>query len=600
MRVLGCSGAPYVVCSQLFSGIEIESGDPTQFHRITRPGAAVLIRKGTLGVSYAEAFDGFAVVDGDLFEPRPLGAANSAATLVLDLFRRYGVEALDRLESNAFIAVWDARAARLILARDRFGMGMGYWMEQGKALLWSSELTTLLRCDPRVELDTGAVDQFLADGRVAAPWTTLQHIHKLPSAHLLQADGAGISIRRYWRQDGRARLKVGREERLRLLEDALLAAHRRQISPGGSAAALLSGGVDSTLMVALLAKLGCATETFTYRYTHYQGPFNEGPPAARAAAWIGLRHHEMPVGPQDIADRFEHILWQHQGPLTYGLHTAVLSAIARQEAQVLYSGQGNGGLSWTEQIGLALSRVPGLRRPLAQIGRLPFFRGPVADLGYIGRVADTRLSWRFHSPLTGPQLRSALYVRPELLEDAVAARQKLFASVIDEFSDQTADNAFCASIQRLATADSSLQWTTSFARANGLLGRCPYYDRDLIDLMYKLPRERDKQDLREIAAKYLPHDLAFAPKIGQTIPISLWFRGPLADWLGGLLEHGRVSNSGMFRPDVVHHLYTAHLAGKGSHGWTLWCIAALVGWQEMIRREAGRYTGRAVALSAVG
>ena len=600
MRLLGCWGASSAVCSQLFSSIEIESGDPAQFHRITRPGAAVLLRKGTPGISYAEAFDGFAVVDGDLFEPRPAGGESSAAAVILDLFRRFGVEALDRIESNAFIAVWDARTARLTLARDRFGMGLGYWMEQGRALLWSSELTTLLGCDPRVELNMTAIDQFLADGRVSAPWTTLQHIHKLPSAHILTADGRGVSTRRYWRQDGRARVKVAREERLRLLEEALVAAHRRQISAGKPAAALLSGGVDSMLMVALLAKLGCATETFTYRYTHYDGMFNEGPPAARAAGWLGLRHHEMAVGPLDIADRFEDILWQHQGPLTYGLHTAILSAIAGTPGKVLYSGQGNGGASWTEQVGLALSRVRGLQGALACLGRLSFTRGPLGDLAYIGRVAQTRLSWRFHSPLTSPPLRSALYARPEVLDEAAAERQKLFGAVIGEFADQTAENAFCASIQRLATADSSLQWTTCFARSHGLLARCPYYDRDLIDLMYSLPREREKEDLREIAAKYLPGDLAFAPKIGQTIPISHWFRGPLADWLGQMLDVGRIVASGMFRPDVVRHLYTAHLAGRGSHGWTLWGIAAVVSWQEMIRREAGRHTSPAIALSAVG
>jgi asparagine synthase (glutamine-hydrolysing) len=474
-------------------------------------------------------------------------------------------------------------------------------MEQGQSLLWSSELTTLVRCDPRIELDVAAVDHFLADGRVTAPWTTLKHIRKLPSAHYLQANDQGVVTRRYWRQDGRSRLKVSYPERLELLEAALLAAHRRQMTPGKPAAALLSGGVDSMLMVALLAKLGCQTDTFTYRYTHYDGKFNEGEAAARAAAWVGLPHLEMAVGPDDIAQHFERILWQHQGPLTYGLHSAILSAMSDGRIKVLYSGQGNGGPSFCEQIGLALSRAPRLGRLLAQADRLPFGRtGPLADLAYIGRVADTRLSWRFHSPLTDPLTRTALYAAPGDMEEALATKEELFTSVKEEYADQTAENAFCGSIQRLATSDSSLQWTTTFARAHGLLARCPYYDRELIDLIYRLPRERDKRDLREIAAKYLPRDLAFAPKIGQTIPISGWLRGPLADWLGERLSQGRIQASGIFRPEVVAHLYKAHLSGRSARGWTLWSIAALVGWQEILRREAGRYTSRALALSAVG
>jgi asparagine synthase (glutamine-hydrolysing) len=600
MRVLGLWGAPNPVCAQIFTSIEADHGDPSDFHRILRPGAAALIRKDVPGVSFEEAFDGFAIVDGDLFEPKA-EQGRSPAALVLDLFRRHGTEALDRIESNAFIAVWDARSARLYLVRDRFGMSLGYWMKQGEALLWSSELTTLLQCDPRVELDGAAIDQFLADGRVTAPWTTLKHISKLPSAHYLRGDSRGATVRRYWRQDGRLRLKISYPERLAQLEDALLAAHRRQITHGKPAAALLSGGVDSMLMVALLAKLGCNTETFTFRYTHYDGKFNEGEPAARAAAWLGLPHHEMPVGPDDIAVHFEDILWQHQGPLTYGLHSALLSQIAAGSTEVLYSGQGNGGPSLTEQIGLAISGVPALGRLLAKLGELPFAdREPLACLAYIGRVAQTRLSWRFHSPLTDPSTRGALYADASLLEEATAAREELFEAVIAEFADQTPQNAFCGSIQRLATSDSSLQWTTAFIRASGLLGRCPYYDRGLIDLMYRLPRERDKEDLRHIAAKYLPRDLAFAPKIGQTIPISSWLRGPMADWLGERLEIGRIAQSGIFRPAAVRQTYKAHLAGRGNHGWTLWGVAALLGWQEIIQREAGRHTSRALALSAVG
>jgi asparagine synthase (glutamine-hydrolysing) len=599
MRVLGLWGAPNHVWGQIFSSIEADEGDPAKFHRIVRPGAVALIRKGVPGVSFHEAFDGFAVVDGDVFEPQATERENAAA-VVLGLFRRHGSEALDRIEGNAFIAVWDARSGRLILARDRFGMALGYWMQQGGAVLWSSDLTTLLRCDPRQELDPNAVDQFLADGRVSAPWTTLAHISKVPSAHYLRADSRGAVTRRYWRQDGRLRLQVSYPERLELLEQALLAAHRRQMSSGAPSAALLSGGVDSMLMVALLAKLGCNAQTFTYRYTHYDGKFNEGEPAARAARWLGLEHEEMAVGPEDISAHFGQILWQHQGPLTYGLHSAILSGIAGS-AEVLFSGQGNGGASFTEQVGLALSRAPGLGRLLAKVDRLPLCKsGPMADLAYIGRVAQTRLSWRFHSPLTDPAIRGALYADPNALAAGVKAREELFEAVIAEFADQSAQNAFCASVQRLATSDSSLQWTTSFARAHGLLARCPYYDRGPIDLMYRLPRERDKRDLRDIAAKYLPGDLAFAPKIGQTIPIASWLRGPLAGWLVEQLDQERIRSSGMFRPEAVRLLVNAHLAGRGSHGWTLWSLAALIGWQELIRREAGRWTSRAATLSAVG
>jgi asparagine synthetase B (glutamine-hydrolysing) len=103
-------------------------------------------------------------------------------------------------------------------------------------------------------------------------------------------------------------------------------------------ALLLSSGVDSTLLAALLAKHGMRPETFTFRYTHYEGKYNESPGARRAAQHCSLGHRDMPVGPEDVAKNLEDVLLRHHGPMTYGLHTAILKDVADSGAKVLYSG----------------------------------------------------------------------------------------------------------------------------------------------------------------------------------------------------------------------------------------------------------------------
>ena len=599
MRVLGVWGnglTAHTLCGQLAELAARDSGSGLSC--ILRPRSAVLVQSRLPAISFAADADGFAILDGEVFAIGPLSGESGwgpegPARIVLELYRRKGLAVLRDLNGTASIALWDGREERLLLARDRAGLSLCYWMERNGALVWSSELIDLLRADDRTELDPAAIDLFVASGFVSAPWTTLKHIRKIPSAHVLIADRSGVRTQRYWRQTGQPKLRLNPAEAQEAVAEKLWRAHRRQLPlKGEPSAALLSGGVDSMLMVAALAKLGCKPESFTYRYLEYEGKFNESERAARAAATAGVPHREMPVGPADLSNSFETILLQHQGPLTYGAHTAILRAVAQSGAQILYTGQGNGGASQLERLGLMLGRVP---LPFAALARMmeglgsSFGAAWASDATYLMRVAATGLSWRAHAPLTPDAQRQALYLDPERMQPAIAAKAALFASVLGEYEGEGGVDRFCGAMQRLYTADGTLHWTVSFARAHGLLPRCPYYDAELIDFMYRLPRQLNKREIRDVAARLLPADLAYAPKLGQTIPIGLWFRGPLAPWLRECLDPQRIAAAGLFRPDAVQSLLFRHLAGLGEHGWALWIIAALTAWQEIVNREAGRY-----------
>jgi asparagine synthase (glutamine-hydrolysing) len=601
MRLLGAFRRNEARCDLVEFGLNPREGiELSRQHSSADGQVAVRFEGDRRDLSFAADESGFVLLDGEIYaiEGKEIDPASGekAARAVLDLYRRNGLVALRMIECSAAITIWDESARKLIVARDRFGLAPCYWMESRGAFLWSSDLITLLRLDPRTELDLSAIDLFLTSGFITAPWTSLKHIRKIPAAHCLIVTDDGVRLQRYWRQTGQPKLKLAPAEIRDRIEDLLLKGYSRRLPGQRPSAVLLSGGIDSMLLAALLTHLGARPETFTFRYTQYEGRFNEGATAARAASQCGLSHREIPVRPEDVAGNFERILLQHQGPLSYGTHTAILGTVAATGAEIVYSGQGNAWLSPSrpERLGLALGRLglpyQSLARVLERTGGFSTRTLP-RIAAYTLRVAGSGLNWRFHEPLTGHELRRALYQSPGLANAGLSARQALFEAVLREYDEGDPVDRLCSALQRLYTADATLHWMISFSRAHGLLPRCPYFDTQLNEFMYRVHRGLGKCEIRDVASRFLPADLAYAPSVGQTIPLGVWFRGPLSGWLGERLDANLIEDAGLFRPNEVRALYERHVARVGDHGWTLWLLAVLTAWQSIVRREAGRALG---------
>jgi asparagine synthase (glutamine-hydrolysing) len=587
------------VDEQAIRAVEDGSG---AFMRIGHRGAWALVRTDLPHIAYHEAPDGsFAIVDGELFpggpghNDRSSGTSSRAAAGLLTRFRKEGARSsLAALNGTASVMLWDSQTRQLVLARDRSGYGTCFWMESRGGITFGSEIQSLLRSDPRWELDEAAVDLFLAGGFISSPWTSLAHIRKVPPAHYLCADEADIQLVRYWAPSGRPKIRLDMERRKQRLEEVLLQAIERQLPGRASSALLLSGGIDSMFLAALLVRnFGVAPTGFTYRYADYDGKFNESERARAAARHLSLEHHEMIVSPHDIADNLESMLIGHNGPLSYGAHSAILRDVAASGAEVLYNGQGNGALypSPVELAGQLLGRLPLPHGALAAgLGHVAGTRGRLGKAAaYAARVASTGLKWRFHAPLTSDELRSALYLDPDRAARGKRAAQGLFAEVISEFAGERDVERLAAPLHRLYSADGTLSWASCFGRAHGLSPRSPYYDNDYVELLYRMKRAGRKREIRELAAKLLPPELAFAPKIGQTLPITHWFRAVLAGFVSEQLSDQRLKESGLFRHEVVRGLQKRHQNGTGSHAWTLWNLIAITEWQNIARREAGLY-----------
>jgi asparagine synthase (glutamine-hydrolysing) len=547
-------------------------------------------------LGWAEDADGnVVIVDGEVFElpgsSTPV-SAKLAAKRVLDLYRKDRADLLASVNCAAAISIWDERKRRLLIARDRGGLGLCYFMERHGALFWSSDMRTLIAADPRSELDHFAIDNLLAGGFVPAPRTCVAHIRKIPAAHMLVADGQGTTLQRYWWPSAEAKRPRGAHS-VETLDLLLERAVRRRLPDGQKAAMLLSGGVDSMLLLAYLTRrCGAPLESFTFRYEGYEGVFNEGARARRAAEFCGVPHHEVLVRPHDLARMLDQILWDHHGPMSYAAHTSQLQEIAASGSKLLFGGHAADSFffSRSEEHGVRLRRQA---KPAAALLGLAgaALRRLKPDLArrmaYAARVAQTGLTWRFHSPLTPEPLRSELYAEPALLRNSQRAASALYAAELHDIEQRPECDHIPLVMQRFYTPENALHWIQSFARAHGMVARCPYSDNGLLDHFYSLSRGGGKKDeLRAVARRLLPPELASAPKLGQTMPLGQWFRGPLSEFVQERLDPEEIRSVGLFRPHQVQNMVGRHLAGENCT-WPIWLLINIVHWHKLVRSVAG-------------
>ena len=556
--------------------------------------ARALVCKGLPDLAWCEETDGsFAIVDGELFGGPP-GDAQEAPAAVLRAFRKDGAAAFRALNGTAAIMLWDAPAGRLALAADRSGFGLCFWMESAGAIIFGSDILSLIRSDPRTELDEAAIDLFLAGGFISSPWTSLAHIRKVPAAHALIADRGALTLSAYWRATGRSRLRLPSAQLKERQERALLQAVERQLPGPAKSALLLSSGIDSMYLAALLVrKFSVRPVAFTYRYADYDGQFNESEGARAAARLLGLEHHEMAVGLAEIVSNLRSMMAAHSGPLSYGAHSAILRDVAASGATVLYNGLEPDApyCSPSELLGQRLRAVPLPHAAIAAAIEAAFGtdRRWARGLANAERVAATGLVWRFHAPLSPDPVRRSLYLDLGRMERSKRRAARLFADVVGQYAGEDPVVRVGGPLTQLYGSDGSNRWAACFGRAHGLLPRSPLLDSDYVDLVYRLPWNGEKRAIRELAGELLSEELAWAPKIGQTLPITHWLRGPLSGLIAAELSRERLADGGLFRHEAVENLFRRHRAGVGSHAWTLWNVLMITVWQEIVRKEAGTH-----------
>lgn len=562
------------------------------------PEVAIVVARGRkLPVQWATRPDGsFIVIDGEIYNWRELlsspvgGATHPQADpgWLLDQYLARGSVILSQIDGAAVITVWDAHNRRLSVTRDRFGIVPVFFANRSGNVVWSSHIAALKTAGIDQEINLPALDYFLGAHYVPSPWTFVEGIEKIPPAHTITWDGQGEArLERYWLPTGRPKFQGTVEAQVDAMQPLVENAIRKRAAENGRTGILLSGGVDSMLVAAVAAHIGVDAETFTFQYTDYDGELNESTPARALADHIGLPHHIIPFTPSDLADNLDNMVSSFGEPFDYGVHTYMVGQVKAAGIDAVLTGVGADGwyLSPTSRYGLLAAGIPsGLRR----LGEAVLPGVKLVSKSVAGRIAGILQEARVGMPIVsypretnGPMLaslfREGVYDHAgEFLPPTQMAVD--FAALSDESRH---DRLTFAGINYYS-ADTILCWNNAWSHAYDLPIRHPYFDADLYDFLMRLPRrEKGKLQFRELAARYMPRHMAYAPKVYQAAPLCNWFRGPLRDLLHERLSPGRIDSNGLFDADRVAFVLKRHDSGHEDHAWLLMMLLTITVWQDL-------------------
>ena len=545
---------------------------------------------------------------------------HSDTEAIVEGFAVWGIkETVDRLIGMFAFAVWDRQKRELTLVRDRIGIKPLYWSFDKGVFLFGSELKALREApdfDPGIDRD--AITAFLRHNYVPAPRTVYAKAKKLEPGTLLTVSAdRQPAISRYWAVDDTAR--AGRQDPFTGSDaeatdalDALLgdAVRRRMISdvPLG---AFLSGGIDSSTVVALM-QAGSTRKVRTFSIGFDVEGYNEADYAAEVARHLGTEHTELYVTPGEARDVIPKLPEIYDEPFADSsqIPTYCLSALTRQHVTVALSGDGGdevfGGYVRyfiADRMRRTVFRMPKAIRRLGAAG-IHALPPPVWD--QIFRMVPKNR----RPPAAGDRLHKFARVMRESPDHfyrmLVSHWMDPEALVVDgtepcgplsDPSNRKVAPDYVERMQYLDTItylpDDILTKVDRASMAVSLEVRVPIIDHRVIEFAWRLPKHMKVRDdtgkwlLRQVLNRYVPAHLIDRPKMGFGVPIDAWLRGPLRDWAEDLLREDALAETGLFDAGPIRRTWQEHLDGKRNWQYLLWDILMVQAWMAHSRAGAG-------------
>ncbi|GAA4407701.1 asparagine synthase (glutamine-hydrolyzing) [Fodinibacter luteus] len=535
---------------------------------------------------------------------------HSDTEVLLELIARTGPEAAVAAVDGMFaLAAWDRRDRVLVLARDRLGEKPLYYGRVGDAFAVASELGAIRRL-PQVGTtpDPQALAEYLRHGFVPAPLSILPGIRKLPAGCTVRVTGP-TSVPEpvpYWSLAGVAAsgladpLELDDRELVRLADTALRESVHRRLEADVPVGTFLSGGVDSSTIVALAQAVSTQpVRTFTVAVG---GEGDESVAAAAVARHLGTEHTTLPLAdldPLDLASRAAR-LYDEPFADPSGVPTALLCAAARQHVTVCLSGDGAdellGGYNRYKVAQGGLSRLltlPGpVRRGAAHAltttspagwdrlaravpGRTPAvgtkahkLAGVLAADDPMGAYAVLATQWDPATLMTDPPPPSAPPSAPP--EAGLVGATPLARMMLAD--------------QQRTLPDDMLVKVDRASMAVALEVRVPFLDHRFVELTWRMPERAKVRDgqgkwlVRQVLGQYVPPELWDRPKVGFDPPLADWLRGPLRQWSHDLLAPDRLRRQGLLRPEPITRALAEHDSGQRNHDYALWTVLMLQAW----------------------
>lgn len=553
----------------------------------------------------------------------PLGGrtwrGHSDTETLLAGFDCFGIDATIKMAVGMFaFAVWDQLTDTLTLGRDRLGEKPLYYGWQGDTFLFGSELKAM-RAHPafKAAIDRGALSLFLRHAYIPAPYSIYEGIAKLPPGSLLAVSRQEWEpvISRYWSGDAAAEDGVvnsfagSAEQAVDELEALLKDAVSRQMVADVPLGAFLSGGIDSSTVVALMqAQSTRPVKTFTIGF--YEKGYNEAEHAMAVAKHLGTEHTELYVTAAQALDVIARLPTLYDEPFADSsqIPTFLVSQLARQHVTVSLSGDAGDELfcgynryELTQNLWRKLSLVP---RPLLRLFAKTITMVSPNVWNRLAEATGALLPHRVRIAQLGDKLyKAAGVLASETIDD-------LYLGLVSQWQDPASvvirgvepstllrgkapELTGLSDVERMMALDlltylpdDILTKVDRAAMGVSLETRVPFLDHRVVEWAWRLPQTMKLHDgqskwiLRQVLYRHVPRALIERPKLGFGVPIDVWLRGPLRSWAEALLDESRLVKEGFFYPAPIRQKWREHLSGRQNWQYQLWNVLMFQVWLE--------------------
>jgi asparagine synthase (glutamine-hydrolysing) len=536
---------------------------------------------------------------------------HSDTEAIVHLYEELGERCVEKMSGMFAFAIWDGKQQKLLLARDRIGQKPLFYSQQGTDFFFGSEIKAILAVHPREpELDPLAMHDYLSLRFISPPRTIFKHIQKLPPAHTLVFQNGQITLQRYWQLSFREKLTCSEDEILEALRERLKRTVESHLLSDVPVGAFLSGGLDSSMVVAILARdLGLQPQTFSIGVA--ESDFDETPYARIVAQQYGTYHREERVQ-ADLVNSLPLMIWhmdEPSDPIAACMFQA--ARLASKHVKVVLGGDGG------DELFAGFDRYVGNRYidaysflPLAfryhvmgpMLDRLPdsfTYKSMTQKLRWVHQLsmqstaaeqyAEATCFFRFTHEAKRELYTNQLWKELGQVDSADAITVPFDNAEADNLLDRMLYTDF---VTRLP--EHSLVLTDRMTMAHGLEARSPLLDHKLVEFLAKVPAKikvqnnQPKRLMRKLAKDYLPSSIIQREKQGFMFPIAYWFRTDLFPLIHNTLTNSHFVKEGWFRKESIENLLTEHRSNRQDHHVRLWMLLNLEIWHQLYIEGVGQ------------
>lgn len=534
---------------------------------------------------------------------------SSDTEVIIHAYEEYGLDCVTYFDGMFAFALWDRQGGRFMLARDRIGIKPLYYRIDANGIVFGSELKPILLYEGNApEIDLEALDAYLTLEYVPSPLSIVAGVRKLPAGHIMSVVNGQMRQRCYW-DVPQATLSGGESEIAEGLLDRLRKAVESHLVSDVPLGVLLSGGMDSSTVAALMsASGGGQIKTFSIGFD--DPSYNELKYARALARHVNADHHELIIRPDavQLAEQLMTFLDEPLGDVSV-FPTFLVSQLARQHVTVALGGDGGDELFAgydhyiADKLALRYGRLPtflrrGVIEPLlsslppgrAKKGIVNRLKRFVAGLRYPPELAHAR--WMvFYDEVEKQALFTGDLAAQRSQADAYSyvARYLWRNGARPQLNDQLYADL------KTYLADDILVKVDRMSMAVSLEARVPFLDHGVVEYAFSIPASLKlrgftrKYILRKAVSRLLPQSILARGKEGFSIPMKNWLRGELRPMMMDLLSPGRLQRQGWFEPDYVQQLIAEHLAERANHSHRLWPLMVFQLWCDRYLHRNGGY-----------